>query len=123
MSRYACVAAQKAAGFPVTAACEVAEVSGFVGPASPGRAARRHRSRAPCPAPHLARLWRSHASGGDSRHASLDAVRNTAQRRGHRPPPRNGQPLLHNTEPRARIRATTLDNRRRHQGFLAHARI
>ena len=27
MSRYACVADQKAAGFPVTKACEVAEVS------------------------------------------------------------------------------------------------
>ena len=27
MSRYACVADQKAAGFPVTAACEVAGVS------------------------------------------------------------------------------------------------
>jgi hypothetical protein len=27
VSRYACVAAQEAAGFPVTAACEIAEVS------------------------------------------------------------------------------------------------
>ena len=27
MSRYACVADQKAAGFPVTAACKIAEVS------------------------------------------------------------------------------------------------